>query len=166
MDKACTKCKVLLPFDSFSNDKHRKDGKAAWCRACIKISAQSRPVWTKRKEYNARYQAENKDTIQQRSKAYHQSTGYKAGENWRLANMDKAAANCAKYRAQKFQATPKWLTEEHYQRIEAFYTQAQEGGLVVDHVIPLRSKRVCGLHVPWNLQLLTKSENSKKGNRF
>ncbi len=43
-------------------------------------------------------------------------------------------------------------------------------GQVVDHIIPIKGlidgRRVCGLHVPWNLQYLTPAQNRKKKNRI
>jgi len=47
----------------------------------------------------------------------------------------------------------------------AVYEKARSLGLTVDHIEPLSGTDRCGLHVPWNLQLLTRSDNSKKGNK-
>ena len=65
-------------------------------------------------------------------------------------------------------ATPKWLTKEMKLQIRYFYIKAKkiEGNYHVDHIHPLRSKNFCGLHVPWNLQILSALENIQKGNRY
>lgn len=36
---------------------------------------------------------------------------------------------------------------------------------VVDHIVPFNSDKVCGLHCEANMQIITFSKNSGKGNR-
>ncbi len=70
------------------------------------------------------------------------------------------------------QATPKWLSREQRQALAAFYWLAQDCTTItgeryqVDHIIPLRGKGVCGLHVPWNLQVLPREVNQRKSARY
>lgn len=65
-------------------------------------------------------------------------------------------------RARKLLATPPWVDLEELKRIH----RDCPDGFTVDHIIPLQHSLVCGLHVPWNLQYLSPSENSRKKNRF
>ena len=60
----------------------------------------------------------------------------------------------------------KSLTEFELLYIDEFYDLAKRRNLEVDHIIPLKHKNVCGLHIPQNLQMLSRSENAKKGNKF
>jgi len=86
-------------------------------------------------------------------------------------NPERVRARNAARRASRKRAQPGWLTDENLREIEAIYQMAYrlelETGMKhhVDHIIPLRGKIVSGLHVPWNLRVVTASENLKKGNR-
>lgn len=69
-------------------------------------------------------------------------------------------------RAQIRRASPPWLTHEHKREMRKIYIRASILGpdYEVDHIYPLRGKTSCGLHVPWNLQILPKVENRRKRN--
>lgn len=66
-------------------------------------------------------------------------------------------------------ATPPWLDVFQLADIQATYFKARwlsnKSGIKhhVDHIIPLNHPDVCGLHVPWNLQVITWEENQEKG---
>jgi hypothetical protein len=63
---------------------------------------------------------------------------------------------------------PKWLTTEHKRQIKEFYLLAKrltlETGILheVDHIYPLCGDTCSGLHVPWNLRVITEHENRVK----
>jgi len=73
--------------------------------------------------------------------------------------------------ANQLKRMPKWLSKLQKQHIQMFYTSAKqlqnELGIKmhVDHIIPLQGKLVSGLHVPWNLQVLSAVDNVKKSNK-
>ncbi len=87
----------------------------------------------------------------------------KASSKWRLKNKDKDCLRVNMRRLRAKTATPPYITK---QDLAPIYKEALEKGLTVDHIVPLTHPLVCGLNVPWNLQLLTKSENSSKHNKF
>jgi hypothetical protein len=104
----------------------------------------------------AKYRAENLEKARESSR-----------KSMRLRKPQRASWQMLRM-ARKLQATPKWLSEHELSWIKAHYVAAKENGanLAVDHIVPLRGREVCGLHVPWNLCLRTKSDNSKKHNKL
>lgn len=78
------------------------------------------------------------------------------------ANPERVNARNARRRAAKLQRTPAW---RNLDAITAIYITCPKG-YDVDHIIPLQSKNVSGLHVESNLQCLPLSENRSKNNKF
>lgn len=94
-----------------------------------------------------------------------------AAKRYYSKNPEKILAYNAvrKYRVKL--ASPKWLSKEQKQQMRDIYIEAKlltkntEIPHHVDHIVPLKGKLVCGLHVPWNLQILTAEQNLRKRNR-
>lgn len=92
-----------------------------------------------------------------------------AGKKWRKTNPEKVNANAAFHRARKIQATPSWANIEEINRIyeiAKWVSNLYQTSFHVDHIVPLKGKFVCGLHVENNLQIIPAQENLKKQNSF
>lgn len=76
--------------------------------------------------------------------------------------LKKAREQALKRKIQEQNATPCWVNKKEIKQV---YDDCPEG-YTVDHIVPILNSKVSGLHVPWNLQYLTKKENSAKGNIF
>ena len=67
---------------------------------------------------------------------------------------------------------PDWPTHEQREEIDAIYAEARrltketDSPHLVDHIIPLKCAELCGLHVPWNLQVVPAEVDLKKGNKL
>jgi hypothetical protein len=114
---------------------------------------------TQQRECMRRWRDANRETARARNRAHYAAN--------RLPYLNRAALE----RAGSERAAPKWLTAQHWQEIAEVYAMAQRltvvtGVLhVVDHVWPLKGDISCGLHVPWNLQVVTHAFNVAKGRK-
>lgn len=100
----------------------------------------------------------------------HKKAQYK--RDWKERNTVWTRADTKARRRKHRDATPPWLTRKQKSEIRQLYqiaitmTQTTGEQYVVDHIVPLRSHEVCGLHVPWNLRVITQEENLKKSNKL
>ncbi len=70
------------------------------------------------------------------------------------------------YWSQIHWATPPWLLPEHWAAMKRTYESANPAHEQVDHVVPLKHPLVCGLNVPWNLEVETIKVNQDKSNHY
>lgn len=157
LTKVCIVCGVEKGVAEYHNQKECKYGVKSDCKVCRNQHRMLRYKANREAEIEQQksYQRANKDAVVNRKKAY-----YKA--NPHLFN-----ANNAKRRAQKIQSTPSWINKEHIESLYMIASINRQGGydMHVDHIVPLQSDTVCGLHCEANLQLLPASDNKSKGNR-
>lgn len=165
--KRCYKCNCDKPFEFFGKNSSKIDGLASECRECKREQDRA---YAKKNAIKARKRAsewyyKNKDNEEFKSIAKQRQ------QAWRASNLDKHAAKENKRRALKLKAMPKWLSEDQLKAIKTEYALSQWCSEVmgikyhVDHIVPLKGKDVCGLHVPWNLQVIPAVENIRKSNK-
>lgn len=151
--KICVCCKAEKVSTEFYPDKYKKDGLSAYCRACSKARAAQ---WAKnnsdkRREQRNKWAKENPE-LHKLSK-----------QSWKVRNKAKVMADTRKRQAAQLRSVPLWFNAEPVVKL---YEKARQYGFHVDHIVPLQSDLVCGLHVFDNLQLMHPSENCSKQNKF
>lgn len=165
--KICSKCNQTKSYEHFHKGKNYKDGYVNVCKQCKSDIRKQYYNENKLKEADnaKRYYVKNQKRLIQYSQHWRDSNpeyNKKYSQKWRKENKLHKRQQRAKERSDKFKATPKWANLD---KIKEFYLNCPEG-YQVDHIIPLKGRNVCGLHVENNLQYLTKIENLQKGNKY
>jgi 5-methylcytosine-specific restriction endonuclease McrA len=118
------------------------------------------------------YYARNKDAVTAAAQARPDEAKNAYKKKYKQANPDLYKELVSLRRRRFRDATPKWLSAEQKMEIRLKYRLAIELSRAtgvrhaVDHEIPLQGEDVCGLHVPWNLRVITQDENLKKSNKL
>ena len=121
--------------------------------------------------WSAAWQKANKEKCLQLAAEWRKANRTKCNARalqWAKNNPEKANARNARRRADQILATPAWANQVAIGEFYSFAaSKAKLTGIPqhVDHIVPLRSKLVCGLHTDYNLQVLPGAENVRKGNR-
>lgn len=173
-EKKCSACHVIKPVTEFYKRKDSKDGYRGRCASCMDLEVVN---WISRngdarKNIANKYARKNPEVLKRNTRAW-VSRNPEANKEMRRAYYRErpeiyGSAKVMKRVAQKLKATPKWANQEAIKRI---YADAVSASVLtgvkhhVDHAVPLRSPKVCGLHCESNLVVMPGSENLTKSNR-
>lgn len=174
MQAICTKC---FNFSNLARSNiSRKTGERLFRTICVQCEKERKDFWRKNnlEKHNARCLEWSKNNPEKQKQIYEKRKTSLEYLSWQkrykkeyyCLNKERIRAYTNKRRKKFKQATPKWLSEFDKLLINEIYHLAQLRNQTVDHIVPLQGEIVCGLHVPWNLQLLSYSENFSKSNKF
>ena len=152
------------------------------CVECLKVewgkAAQTRAGYFQQynqseagQEAKRQYYKRNREAVIARAAARPAAEKRVTQKAWKVKNVIWVRADTKNRRRKHRQATPPWLTKAQKTQMRELYkiaiTMTKITGVqyVVDHIDPLRSEVLCGLHVPWNLQVITQAENLAKSNK-
>lgn len=136
-------CNSIKPHNLF----HRGNGSFGLKSRCIDCCKLTYKI--KSKEQARAYYLKNHDKLKEYKRSYYIKNINKERyirKQFDKNNLDRKLARENKRRAQKLNATPKWLTLKHFEQIESIYVLSSflsrllETKLHVDHVLPLQGK--------------------------
>lgn len=173
--KKCGTCKIEKVDSDFYINRLRKC-LTHNCKSCTRNAVF---VWNlanpeKAKAREMRYRESHRKEIARRTREWYRKNkkrSRKTVSDWCKRNPQFGARRMAQYRATQANATPAWANQffiEEIYDLAKRRTKLKTGGVEkwsVDHIVPLKSPIVCGLHVHNNLQVIPAVKNSEKGNR-
>jgi hypothetical protein len=176
-EKACSCCGKVKEVSSFTKSRSTKDGYSSNCKDCQKVyfCEYNKNNKGRKKDYDKSRYLEKREEIRKKSKEYYienREKIIKKQRDWASKNTPMVRRQSSEKRARKRNSMPPWLNESHKKEISNMHLLAKalerETGKVfhVDHIIPLKHNKMCGLHVPWNLRVITEGENMAKNNKF
>jgi hypothetical protein len=160
--RLATSCKICHNLKVKEWQAANKEKVKGYVRASCKKAYDENPEKFKKKSL-ARRAADREKSRKIVSKSYKKI--YDSRRESERARLN--AASAARRRL-----PPSWLGAIFIAQIQEFYDVAKavtmQTGVMhhVDHIVPLNGKTVSGLHVPWNMQIISASENCAKGARM
>lgn len=124
------------------------------------------------RETDILYRQNNKDKIKKKNRQWRQKNAERLKRQqaeYVRNHRGEVNARTAKRTAAKLNATPPWADLDAIKLIyikAARLTKETRIPHEVDHIYPLQGKFSCGLHVPWNLRIVTRTANRSKGNKL
>lgn len=180
--KTCARCRASKPLDAFGKCKANKSGLHSYCKTCIaginRVRYLADPA--RCKEDARRWAAANperrRELDNRKARARYQrdpKRAYEASHQWRCRNPDKVAAYDKTKKALR-RASVKVLFDAElthlalHEAADLCRRREAATGFAwhLDHVVPLRCKDACGLHVAHNFAVVPATYNASKKNRF
>lgn len=171
MSKCCSVCGETKAATAFYKATRSRDGLANRCRTCDLAYQRARTA--EKADSNRRwYETAGAAHLAKRRAKTKERREARLQQKVQAPDLGRWRAQQAKRALQKHRATPVWVDAEHHSRIRQIYAvtqllqEATAAVYHVDHIVPLFSDDVCGLHVWWNLQPLSEAANVLKNNTF
>ena len=188
MTKTCNRCRQVKPLTDFNMNKSAKDGHQWQCRECFKelnrsyVLANAEQIKARKREHykaNAKHVREQQREYKQRTREQRRERDREYLRMWSAKHPGRMTAYAYAWqkrnpgwwnkRRMKGQQTPKWANDFFISEIYSLAKLRTEVTGIqweVDHIVPLASPIVCGLHVEHNLRIVPWTVNRSKSNKF